>query len=157
MALVRAGQAEVLMKGSLHTDEFMQAVVTSASGLRTGRRLSHVYIIDVPAYPRPLLVTDAAVNIAPNLEQKRDIVQNAADAVRGGMDRADPAQQRRITRGMGRGRTAAPRVVAGGRDAQHARHGGDREAGSTKPMTDLGAELTGGGRERTDSFRWLFR
>ncbi len=78
-ALVRAGQAEVLMKGSLHTDEFMQAVVTSASGLRTGRRLSHVYIIDVPAYPRPLLVTDAAVNIAPNLEQKRDIVQNAID------------------------------------------------------------------------------
>ncbi len=79
VALVRAGQAEVLMKGSLHTDEFMQAVVTSASGLRTGRRLSHVYIIDVPAYPRPLLVTDAAVNIAPNLEQKRDIVQNAID------------------------------------------------------------------------------
>lgn len=79
VALVRAGEAEMLMKGSLHTDELMRAVVSQATGLRTGRRLSHVYLMDVPTYPRPLLVTDAAVNIAPTLEEKRDIVQNAID------------------------------------------------------------------------------
>lgn len=89
VALVRAGEAEILMKGSLHTDEFMQAVVAAESGLRTGRRLSHAYIIDVPSYPRPLVVTDAAVNIAPTLEQKRDIVQNAIDLAHG-MGIAEP-------------------------------------------------------------------
>ncbi len=67
------------MKGSLHTDELLHAVLLPDSGLRTGRWLSHVYLMDVPSYPRPLLVTDAAVNIAPDLEQKRDIVQNAID------------------------------------------------------------------------------
>lgn len=79
VALVRAGEAQLLMKGSLHTDELMHAVVAPETGLRTARRLSHVYLMDVPAYPRPLLVTDAAINIAPSLEDKRDIVQNAID------------------------------------------------------------------------------
>ena len=69
----------MLMKGSLHTDELLHEVVKSETGLRTGRRLSHVYLMDVPTYPRPLLVTDAAVNIAPDLEAKRDIIQNAID------------------------------------------------------------------------------
>ncbi|MBB5017580.1 phosphate acetyltransferase [Chitinivorax tropicus] len=75
--LARTGQVESLMKGSLHTDELMAAVVPSATGLRTGRRISHVFVLDVPAYSRPLLVTDAAINIAPNFEEKIDIVQNA--------------------------------------------------------------------------------
>jgi len=80
--LVRAAEAGLLMKGSLHTDEMMTAVVAGESGLRTGRRMSHVYLFDVPAYPRPLLVTDAAINIAPSLEDKRDIIQNAIDLAR---------------------------------------------------------------------------
>jgi len=63
----------------LHTDELLHAVLAPDSGLHTGRRLSHVYLMDVPSYPRPLLVTDTAVNIAPDIEQKRDIVQNAID------------------------------------------------------------------------------
>jgi len=79
VALVRRGEAEMLMKGSLHTDELMHEIVGAESGLRTARRVSHVYIMDVPSYPRPLLVTDAAINIAPTLEEKRDIVQNAID------------------------------------------------------------------------------
>jgi len=79
VALVRAGQAQLLMKGSLHTDELMHAVLDKACGLRTERRVSHVYIVEAPAYPRPLLITDAAINISPNLDEKRDIVQNAID------------------------------------------------------------------------------
>ena len=79
VALVQKGEAKLLMKGSLHTDELLHAVLAPENGLRTGRRLSHVYLMDVPTYPRPLLITDAAVNIAPDLEQKRDIVQNAID------------------------------------------------------------------------------
>jgi phosphate acetyltransferase len=79
VALARAGEVEALMKGSLHTDELMSAVVPSDSGLRTARRISHVFILDVPAYPRPLLITDAAVNIQPSLRDKVDIVQNAID------------------------------------------------------------------------------
>jgi len=77
--LVRSARAEVLMKGSLHTDELMGAVVSSAGGLRTGRRISHAFIMAVPTYPKPLLITDAAINIAPTLDEKRDIVQNAID------------------------------------------------------------------------------
>ena len=77
--LIRAGEAEVLMKGSLHTDELMSAVMSAQTGLRTARRISHAYLMDVPRYPKPLLISDAAVNIAPNLEDKRDIVQNAID------------------------------------------------------------------------------
>jgi phosphotransacetylase len=79
VALVRSGDAQLLMKGALHTDELMSAVVAADIGLRTARRISHVYLMDVPGYPRPLLITDAAVNIAPDLEAKRDIVQNAIE------------------------------------------------------------------------------
>jgi phosphotransacetylase len=79
VALVRQGEAELLMKGSLHTDELLGAVVARETGLRTGRRLSHVFIMDVPTYHKVLIVTDAAINIAPTLEDKADIVQNAID------------------------------------------------------------------------------
>ncbi|HEY3704680.1 MAG TPA: bifunctional enoyl-CoA hydratase/phosphate acetyltransferase [Terracidiphilus sp.] len=79
VALVRAGEIDSLMKGSLHTDELMGAVVSSATGLRTARRISHVFIMDVPAYPRILLVTDAAINVAPTAKEKVDIAQNAID------------------------------------------------------------------------------
>jgi phosphate acetyltransferase len=77
--LVREGQAEILMKGSLHTDELLGAVVARETGLRTGRRLSHVFIMDVPTYHKVLIVTDGAINIAPSLEDKVDICQNAID------------------------------------------------------------------------------
>jgi phosphotransacetylase len=80
--LVRTGRAHVLMKGSLHTDELMSEVVRRESGLRSGRRVSHVFIMDVPTYHKPLLITDAAVNIAPTLDDKVDIVQNAIDFAR---------------------------------------------------------------------------
>jgi len=79
VSLVRNGDAEALMKGSLHTDELMGEVVSRANGLRTARRISHVFLMDVPTYHRPLLITDAAVNIAPTLEEKVDIIQNAID------------------------------------------------------------------------------
>ena len=79
VALVRAGEAELLMKGSLHTDEVLSAVVARDIGLRTGRRISHVFIMDVPTYHKVLIVTDAAINIAPALEDKVDICQNAID------------------------------------------------------------------------------
>ena len=77
--LVREGRAEVLMKGSLHTDELMSAIVSREKGLRTGRRISHVFLMDVPTYHKVLVVTDAAINIAPVLEDKVDICQNAID------------------------------------------------------------------------------
>ncbi|PPQ35020.1 phosphate acetyltransferase [Rhodopila globiformis] len=77
--LVRAGQAEALMKGSLHTDELMAAVVAREGGIRTARRISHCFIMDVPGHGDALIITDAAVNIAPTLEEKVDIVQNAID------------------------------------------------------------------------------
>jgi phosphate acetyltransferase len=77
--LVRVGQAELLMKGSLHTDELLGAVVARETGLRTGRRISHVFLMDVPTYHKVLVVTDAAINIAPALEDKVDICQNAVD------------------------------------------------------------------------------
>ncbi len=82
VALVRAGEAKMLMKGSLHTDEFLHEVMAAETGLRTGRRLSHVYVMDVPGYPRPIFLTDAAVNVTPSLEDKRWIVQNAIDLAR---------------------------------------------------------------------------
>lgn len=75
--LVREGRAELLMKGSLHTDELLAAVVARESGLRTGRRISHVFIMDVPTYHKVLVITDGAINIAPALEDKVDICQNA--------------------------------------------------------------------------------
>jgi phosphotransacetylase len=77
--LVREGRAELLMKGSLHTDELLSAVVAKETGLRTARRISHVFIMDVPRYHKLLLVTDAAINISPALEDKADICQNAID------------------------------------------------------------------------------
>lgn len=77
--LVRNGEAEVLMKGSLHSDEVLEAVLNREHGLRTGRRISHVFVMDVPTYNKPLLVTDGAVNIAPDLKTKRDICQNAIE------------------------------------------------------------------------------
>jgi len=76
---VRDGRAELLMKGSLHTDELMTAIVARDGGLRTGRRISHVFIMDVPTYHKVLIVTDGAINIAPTLEDKADICQNAID------------------------------------------------------------------------------
>ena len=77
--MCRAGEAQAMMKGSLHTDELMKAAMARDTGLRTSRRISHVFIMDTPAYPRTLLITDAAINIAPELEDKVHIVQNAID------------------------------------------------------------------------------
>lgn len=82
VAMVRAGEVEALMKGSLHTDELMHEVVAKETGLRTARRISHVFVVDVPTYARLLFITDAAINIAPDLDAKRDIVQNAIDLAR---------------------------------------------------------------------------
>ena len=79
VAIVRAGEAAMLMKGSLHTDELMHEVVAADTGLRTARRVSHAFLMDIPRYPRPLLITDAAINVLPSLEDKRDIVQNVID------------------------------------------------------------------------------
>jgi phosphate acetyltransferase len=77
--LIHEGKGELLMKGSLHTDELMRAVTSGTTGLRTARRISHVFIMDVPAHSETLFITDAAINIFPDLEAKRDIVQNAID------------------------------------------------------------------------------
>jgi phosphate acetyltransferase len=77
--LVRAGKADALMKGSLHTDELMAEVLRPDTGLRTARRVSHVFVMDVPMYAKPLFITDAAINIFPSLEDKVDIAQNAID------------------------------------------------------------------------------
>ena len=79
VALVRAGTGELLMKGSLHTDELMHEVAAATTGLRTDRRISHVFVMDVPGHPETLFITDAAINIAPDLDAKRDIIQNAID------------------------------------------------------------------------------
>lgn len=79
VAMIREGRGELLMKGSLHTDELMKEVAASATGLRTDRRISHVFIMDVPGHAETLFITDAAINIFPDLEAKRDIVQNAID------------------------------------------------------------------------------
>jgi phosphate acetyltransferase len=82
VALIREGRGEVLMKGSLHTDELMHEVTAKDTGLRTARRISHAFILDVPTYHKPLFITDAAVNIFPSLTDKADIVQNAIDLAR---------------------------------------------------------------------------
>jgi phosphate acetyltransferase len=79
VALCRSGEAKALMKGSLHTDVFMHAVMQSGTGLRGTRRLSHVFVLDAPAYPKPLFITDAAINIQPTLDDKIDIAQNVID------------------------------------------------------------------------------
>jgi phosphate acetyltransferase len=83
VALVRAGEAELLMKGSLHSDELLAEVTKRDTGLRTGRRISHVFVMDVPSHPQTLFITDAAVNIAPDLMAKRDIIQNAIELYAG--------------------------------------------------------------------------
>src|SRR3954467_1320974 len=82
VALIREAKAEALMKGSLHTDELMAAVVARDGGIRTARRISHCFVMDVPGHGDPLIITDAAVNIAPTLDEKVDIVQNAIDLAR---------------------------------------------------------------------------
>ena len=82
VALARAGRVTALMKGALHTDEVLAAVIDRKRGLRTERRMSHIFVLDVPHYRKPLFLTDAAVNIAPGLSEKRDIVQNAIDFCR---------------------------------------------------------------------------
>ncbi len=79
VSMARSGRVEALMKGALHTDELLHAVVDATRGLRTARRMSHVFAIDAPAYPRALFVTDGAINVYPTLADKRDIVQNAID------------------------------------------------------------------------------
>ena len=79
VALIRESKGELLMKGSLHTDEIMREVTSSKTGLRTARRISHVFIMDVPTYPETLFITDAAINIFPDLDVKHDIIQNAID------------------------------------------------------------------------------
>jgi phosphate acetyltransferase len=79
VALVRSGEAQLLMKGSLHSDELLAAATKRDTGLRTGRRISHVFVMDVPSHAQTLFITDAAVNIAPDLTAKRDIIQNAID------------------------------------------------------------------------------
>jgi phosphate acetyltransferase len=79
VALVRSGEAELLMKGSLHTDELMHEVVARNTGLRSSRRISHVFIMEVPTYAEPLFITDAAINIFPDLETKADIIRNVID------------------------------------------------------------------------------
>jgi phosphotransacetylase len=86
--LIKEGRAEILMKGSLHTDELMSAIVAREGGLRTARRISHAFVMDVPTYHKVLIVTDAAINIAPTLEDKVDICQNAIDlAISLGLER----------------------------------------------------------------------
>lgn len=77
--LIREAKGDLLMKGSLHTDELMRAVTSSSTGLRTERRISHVFVMDVPSYAETLFITDAAINIFPDLDVKRDIIQNAID------------------------------------------------------------------------------
>jgi phosphate acetyltransferase/phosphate butyryltransferase len=81
--MANRGEVDALMKGKLHTDELMEAVLDKERGLRTGRRMSHVFVLDVPSYPKPLFLTDAAINIRPTLMEKRDIVQNAIDLFTG--------------------------------------------------------------------------
>jgi phosphate acetyltransferase len=82
VAMCRSGNAQAMMKGSLHTDELMKVAMNRDTGLRTNRRISHVFIMDTPAYARTLLITDAAINITPELEDKVHIVQNAIDLAR---------------------------------------------------------------------------
>jgi phosphotransacetylase len=82
VALARTGRVQAIMKGALHTDEIMAEVVSNEGGLRTERRVSHVFVMDAPAYPKLLFVTDAAINIAPTLDEKRDMIQNAIELAR---------------------------------------------------------------------------
>jgi phosphate acetyltransferase len=106
VALCRSGRAQALMKGSLHTDALMHAVVDEKDGLRTGRRISHVFVMDAPAYPRMLLITDAAINIYPTLADKVDIVQNAVELCHAlGIERPNVAVLSAVE-------TVSPKIVA---------------------------------------------
>ena len=96
VALVREGRAEALMKGSLHTDEVMAAVVRRDAGLRTARRISHCFVMDVPGHDSALIITDAAINIAPGLAEKADIVQNAIDLAHALQPAPDSPQDVRV-------------------------------------------------------------
>lgn len=125
VALVREGRARALMKGALHTDEIMSAVVAKSTGLRSERRMSHVYVMDVPTYPKPLLITDAAINIAPDLQTKADIVQNAIELAHAiGIDRPKVALLSAVE-------TITPRLQS------------TVEAGALCKMADRG-QITGG-------------
>ena len=123
--LIREGKGELLMKGSLHTDELMREVRIGKTGLRTARRISHVFIMDVPAYAETLFITDAAINIFPDLDAKRDIVQNAIDLF--------------TQVGLGH---AAGRDPVGGRDGD-AENPSTIEAAALCKMADRG-QITGG-------------
>ena len=96
VALVREGRAEALMKGSLHTDEVMAAVVRRDTGLRTARRISHCFVMDVPGHDSALIITDAAINIAPGLAEKVDIIQNAIDLAHALQPAPDSPQDVRV-------------------------------------------------------------
>ena len=123
--LVRGAHGELLMKGSLHSDELLHEVASREGGLRTARRISHVFVMDVPTYPEALFITDAAVNIAPDLDAKHDIVQNAID----------------LHRGLGLG---APRVaILSAVETVTAKIPGTIDAAALCKMADRG-QITGG-------------
>jgi phosphate acetyltransferase len=107
--LIRQSRGELLMKGSLHTDELMREVTAGTTGLRTARRISHVFIMDVPTHSETLFITDAAINIFPDLEAKRDIVQNAIDLFtqRGRRESSSAMGGKNATRTTARGRKSA--------------------------------------------------
>ena len=152
VALARAGKVEALMKGSLHTDELMHEVVDQDKGLCTGRRMSHVFAMDVPEYPRPLFITDAAINIYPDLEDKRDIVQNAIDLAHA-LGSKPPRWRscllsRRSTRRYGPRSKRRHLVQNGGSRADHGRSGG-------RPARFRYCGFGGGGQgQRASSRRW---
>ena len=149
--LAREGKAEMLMKGSLHTDELMGAVVKSATGLRTERRISHAFIMDVPSLDRAIIVTDAAINIFPTLEDKMHITQNAIDlstalgfpqpkvAILSAMETVNPHVPSTVEAAalckmadrnqIPAGRCRPPRGAASGQRRQHVRHPGGRQRG----------------------------
>ena len=152
--LVRQGRAELIMKGSLHTDELLGEVVARETGLRTGRRLSHVFIMDIPTYHKVLIVTDAAINIAPTLEDKVDICQNAIDLARtlggGAAEGRDPGRgrnrdledalhdRRRVPVQDGRARPGRRGVLDGPASKDHQ---GDHVGGRRRPDSLLVPDL----------------
>lgn len=149
--LVRKGQAQMLMKGSLHTDELMAEVVARETGLRTERRISHVFIMDVPTYPEPLFITDAAINIFPDLETKRDIVQNAIDLHIGlGLGSPGSPSSRRSRRSHPRSREPSkPRLCARWPSAARSRVGS-----STVPWPSTTPSASKQRRSRASARRW---
>ena len=142
VALARAGKVEALMKGSLHTDELMHEVVARDTGLCTARRMSHVFVMDAPEYPRLLFLTDAAINIYPDLEDKRDIVQNAIDLARRFGDRnpqgSDPVGGRN-------GDAEAAIHAGGGGPLQDGRPSADHGGPGGRPAGFRQRDFGGGG------------